>query len=131
MSTKTVKRRGICCSFYRSVTRCPICPIRGLLLLLSLCVPTRPVASAMDIIGSAATETLVQTEIEGPFCECSTPIDRESLYSIHWYANHPVCDAPFCRTFCFRLCTCRRPRGVTARSALSQKQKVDEITLNS
>ena len=74
----------------------------------------------MNITGSGATETVVQTENEGPFRKCSIPIDRELLSSIHWYASSPVRDASFGRTFCFRLCVLL-DRGVSPKVALDAK----------
>ena len=78
VSTKTVKRRGICCSFCRSAIRRSICPIRGLLLLLSLVSPpdrSRPLWTLPD----RRDRNLGTDRKQGSFRECSTPIDRESL----------------------------------------------------
>ena len=128
VSTNTVKRRGICCSFHRSATRCPICPIRGLLLLLSPVSPpdrSRPLWTLPD----RRDRNSGPDRNQGPFRECSTPIDRESLaLSIGVRITRP-------RRFVlshFLFPTLRVvDRGVSPRVALVSKTESGQNYLNS
>ena len=99
---KTVKRRGICCSFCRSgFVALSVRFADFYCCCLSYPRPTGRVRCGHYRIG--AIETLVQTENK----DLSVSAPHQSIENCLLYplvCESSPCDAPFCRTFCFRLC---------------------------